>query len=66
MPENTNIFYNIGIIKKNDKLFKKKIIDNINAKKYFSNNNNNCKKINIFILKGNLYIKVKAKKNIEL
>ena len=44
----------------------KKIIDNINAKKYFSNNNNNCKKINIFILKGNLYIKVKAKKNIEL
>jgi len=66
LPENTNIFYNIGIIKKNDKLFKKKIIDNINAKKYFSNNNNNCKKINIFILKGNLYIKVKAKKNIEL
>ena len=66
MPENTNIFYNIGIIKKNDKLLKKKIIDNINAKKYFSNNNNNCKKINIFILKGNLYIKVKAKKNIEL
>jgi len=66
LPENTNIFYNIGIIKKNDKLLKKKIIDNINAKKYFSNNNNNCKKINIFILKGNLYIKVKAKKNIEL
>ena len=42
-------------------LFKQRIIENINVKKYFSNNFIWIE-ISIFISKGNLYIKVKAKK----